>query len=292
MTLSSAIRYTVAAMPTILITGASRGIGRATTQRLANAGWTVFAGVRDDGAGEELRALAPALITPVVLDITDADHVADLDRVLPAELDAVVNNAGIVVGGPVEAVSPEQFRHQLDVNVIGQHAVTRALLPRLRASRGRVLFVSSVSGRIATPMTGAYNASKFALEGMADVLRMELRPWKIPVVLIEPGQTDTDIWRDAESTLESLVSDMSREHRSLYAKHIAGYRKSIPLSQKVAVPADTVAATIESALTARRPRARYVVGAANKVQATMVGALPTAVADLLLRTVIGVPRRP
>ena len=133
MTLSSAIRYTVAAMPTILITGASRGIGRATTQRLANAGWTVFAGVRDDGAGEELRALAPALITPVVLDITDADHVADLDRVLPAELDAVVNNAGIVVGGPVEAVSPEQFRHQLDVNVIGQHAVTRALLPRLRA---------------------------------------------------------------------------------------------------------------------------------------------------------------
>jgi NAD(P)-dependent dehydrogenase (short-subunit alcohol dehydrogenase family) len=279
-------------MPTLLITGASRGIGRATVQRLANAGWNVYAGVRDESAGDELRKHAPELITPVVLDITNDDHVADLDRVLPAELNAVVNNAGIVVGGPVEAVSPEQLRHQLDVNVVGQHAVTRALLPRLRASRGRVLFVSSVSGRIATPMTGAYNASKFALEGMADALRMELRPWKIPVVLIEPGQTDTDIWRDAEATLEGLVGDMSHEHQTLYAKHIAGYRKSIPISQKVAAPASAVATIIETALTARRPRARYVVGAANKVQATVVGALPTAVSDLMLRTVIGVPRRP
>ncbi|MCZ4550340.1 SDR family oxidoreductase [Gordonia rubripertincta] len=276
-------------MPTILITGAARGIGLAITERLAASGWDVIAGVRDERAADELRA---PNVTPVILDITNPDQVAELDQVLPQRLDAVVNNAGIVVGGPVEALTPDQLRHQLDVNVIGQHAVTRAVLPRLRTSQGRIVFVSSISGRVATPMTGAYNASKFALEGMADALRMELAPWKIRVVLIEPGQTDTDIWRDAETTLESTVESMTTEHRTLYARQIAGYRKSIPLSQKLAVPADSVAASVETALRAKRPRARYVVGRANQVQAALVGAMPTALSDKVIRIVTGVPRRP
>lgn len=276
-------------MPTILITGAARGIGLAITERLAASGWDVIAGVRDERSADELTA---PNVTPVILDITNPDQVAELDRVLPQRLDAVVNNAGIVVGGPVEALTPDQLRHQLDVNVIGQHAVTRAVLPRLRTSQGRIVFVSSISGRVATPMTGAYNASKFALEGMADALRMELTPWKIRVVLIEPGQTDTDIWRDAETTLESTVENMTTEHRTLYARQIAGYRKSIPLSQKLAVPADSVAASVETALRAKRPRARYVVGRANQVQAALVGAMPTALSDRVIRIVTGVPRRP
>lgn len=276
-------------MPTILITGAARGIGLAITERLAASGWDVIAGVRDERSADELRA---PNVTPVILDITNPDQVAELDQVLPQRLDAVVNNAGIVVGGPMEALTPDQLRHQLDVNVIGQHAVTRAVLPRLRTSRGRIVFVSSISGRVATPMTGAYNASKFALEGMADALRMELAPWKIRVVLIEPGQTDTDIWRDAETTLESTVESMTTEHRTLYARQIAGYRKSIPLSQKLAVPADSVAASVETALRAKRPRARYVVGRANQVQAALVGAMPTALSDRVIRIVTGVPRRP
>jgi NAD(P)-dependent dehydrogenase (short-subunit alcohol dehydrogenase family) len=276
-------------MPTILITGAARGIGLAITERLVASGWDVIAGVRDERSADGLKA---PHVEPVILDITNPDHVADLDRVLPQRLDAVVNNAGIVVGGPVEALTPDQLRHQLDVNVIGQHAVTRAVLPRLRASQGRIVFVSSISGRVATPMTGAYNASKFALEGMADALRMELAPWKIRVILIEPGQTDTDIWRDAETTLESTVQDMTPEHSALYARQIAGYRKSIPLSQKVAVPADSVAASIETALRSKRPRARYVVGRANQVQAALVGAMPTSLSDRVIRTVTGVPRRP
>lgn len=114
---------------------------------------------------------------------------------LPDRLDAVVNNAGIVVDGPVEAVALEDLRRQLEVNVVGQAAVTQAVLPRIRASRGRIVFVSSLSGRIATPFMGAHSASKFAIEGLADALRIELRPWGIKVILVEPSSTDTDLWR-------------------------------------------------------------------------------------------------
>jgi NAD(P)-dependent dehydrogenase (short-subunit alcohol dehydrogenase family) len=227
-----------------------------------------------------------------VLDITNADHLAALDESLPATLDAVVNNAGVVVGGPIEAVPLAELRRQLEVNVVGQAAVTQAVLPRLRESRGRLVFVSSLSGRVATPLSGPYNASKFALEGMADALRMELAPWGIRVVLIEPAQTDTDLWRQADGALNDAVAALSTEHRELYARHIAGFRKSIPRSQRMAAPVDGVAATIERALTARRPRARYVVGASARAQAFFVWLTPTSVLDLVLRAGTGVPRRP
>jgi NAD(P)-dependent dehydrogenase (short-subunit alcohol dehydrogenase family) len=252
----------------------------------------VIAGVRDLGHGESLAEREPRRITPVRLDITDDGDVSALDASLPARLDAVVNNAGVVVGGPVETVPVSELRHQLEVNVVGQVAVTQAVLPRLRASHGRVVFVSSVSGRIATPMSGAYNASKFGLEGIADALRMEVAPWGIRVSIVQPAQTDTDIWRRADDQLVDTVGMLSSEHRELYAKHIEGFRKSIPRSQRMASPADGVAATIEKALTDRRPRARYIVGRGPRAQALVALALPTPVRDALLRTVGGVPRRP
>src|SRR5271166_1038313 len=163
-------------MPSVLVTGASRGIGRATALRLAARGWSVVAGVRRSEDGEALSAAQPGRIATVQLDVTDEQQIAALDGALPAHLDALVNNAGVVVGSPIEAVPLSELRRQLEVNVVGQAAVTQALLPRLRASRGRVVFVSSLSGRVATPLMGPYSASKFALEGMADALRMELAP--------------------------------------------------------------------------------------------------------------------
>jgi NAD(P)-dependent dehydrogenase (short-subunit alcohol dehydrogenase family) len=279
-------------VPSVLVTGATRGIGRATAIRLAEHGWEVFAGVRRPQDGEGLAGSQPGRISPVVLDITDPDQVAGLERALPGELDAVVNNAGIVVGGPLEAVPLSELRNQLEVNVVGQVAVTQALLPRLRRSRGRIVFVSSLNGKVATPLTGPYNASKFALEAVADSLRMELAPWGIRVALVEPAQTDTDLWRRADDQLESTVALLSAEHRNLYAKHIEGYRKSIPRSQRMARPAETVAETIERALTARRPRARYVVGTPARIQAVLARMTPTPVLDVMLRAGTGVPRRP
>jgi NAD(P)-dependent dehydrogenase (short-subunit alcohol dehydrogenase family) len=195
------------------------------------------------------------------------------------------------VGGPIEATSTDELRRQLEVNVVGQAAVTQAVLPRLRAARGRIVFLSSVSGRVATPLSGAYNASKFGLEGMADALRMELAPWGIKVILVEPAQTDTDMWRLADKEFDAAVSTLSPEHRTLYAKHLEGFRKMIPRSQKMAAPVDGVAATIEKALTARRPRARYVVGRSAQVQALMAQLTPTSVLDKVLSAGTGVPRR-
>jgi NAD(P)-dependent dehydrogenase (short-subunit alcohol dehydrogenase family) len=279
-------------MPRVLVTGAARGIGRATTLRLAASGWDVIAGVRRVEDGEALVQEAPQRITAVELDITDDERVTAVAEGLPPDLDAVVNNAGIVVGGPVEAVPLHELRRQLEVNVVGQASVTQAVLPRLRRSRGRVVFVSSLSGRVATPMFGPYNASKFALEGMADALRLELAPWGIRVALVEPAQTDTDLWRNADADLNESIGLLTPEHRSLYAKHIDGFRKSIPRSQRAASPVDGVAAVIEKALTDKRPRARYVVGRSARIQAFLSDVTPTRVLDVMLRTGTGVPRKP
>jgi NAD(P)-dependent dehydrogenase (short-subunit alcohol dehydrogenase family) len=279
-------------MPRVLVTGAGRGIGLATVQRLAAAGWDVIAGVRQAQDGERVAALAPGRITPATLDITNVGQVAALGDLVAGQLDAVVNNAGIAVTGPLEGLALADLRRQLEINVTGQLAVTQAVLPALRASGGRIVFVSSLSGRVANPMMGAYNASKYALEGMADALRMELSPWGVKVVLVEPAQTDTDLWRNADETVEQTVAALSDEHRQLYNKHITGMRKVVRLSQKMAAPVDGVAAVIEKALTDRRPRARYVVGTPARVQASLLALTPTPVLDFVMKTASGVPRRP
>jgi NAD(P)-dependent dehydrogenase (short-subunit alcohol dehydrogenase family) len=279
-------------MPAVLLTGASRGIGRATTLRLARAGWTVWATVRSAADGQELAAEAGgAAVHPLQLEVTSDEQIAALDAALPERLDAIVNNAGIVVSGPLETLSATDLREQFDVNVVGAVALTNLVLPRLRASRGRIVFVSSLSGVISTPMTGAYNASKFALEAIADAWRLELRPWGIKVILVEPAMTDTDLWRKAPETLEAEAAEMSAEHRELYAEHLDGMRKTVPRMQKMAKPVDTVAAAIEKALTAARPRARYPVGTDVRVQAALSGVTPDRVKDAAFARLTGTPPR-
>ena len=271
-------------MPAVLITGAGRGIGRAAALRMAAAGWDVHAGVRQAGDAPEGER-----ITPVVLDVTDSTQIAALGEALPERLDAVVNNAGVVTPGPVEGLPLDALRQQLEVNVTGQVAVTQAVLPRLRESKGRVLFVSSVSGRVASPLMGGYNASKFAIEGIADALRMELRPWGVAVVLIEPGSIDTDLWRNAQDSATEAEENMEPRHRDLYADHLAGMRKAITRIQKQAAPVDKVAAAIEKALTADRPRSRYLVGADAKMQVALRAALPTRALDAAIGKATGQP---
>jgi NAD(P)-dependent dehydrogenase (short-subunit alcohol dehydrogenase family) len=276
-------------VPSVLISGASRGIGRATALRLARAGWTVYGTVRRDEDGEELVAEAGDAVRPLRLDVTDDAGIAALGEALPERLDAIVNNAGIVVSGPLESLSAEDFREQFEVNVVGAVTLTNLVLPRLRASHGRIVFVSSLSGLISTPMTGAYNASKFAIEAIADAWRLELRPWGIKVVLVEPAMTDTDLWRKAPETLESDAAAMSDEHRDLYGAHLDGMRKTVPRIQKMAKPVDSVAAAIERALTVTRPRARYQVGADVKVQAALSAVTPARVMDALNGRFTGMP---
>ncbi len=275
-------------MPIVLVTGASRGIGNTIATHLAAGGWDVIAGVRTDADAARLRA-EDSRLTPVMLDVTDENHIAALDQSLPEQLDAVVNNAGVVVGGPMETVPLGELRRQLDINVIGQIAVTQAVLPRLRASRGRVVFISSVNGKIAFPLFGPYCASKFAIEAAADSLRIELKPWGIHVSVVEPAQTDTDMWRTADATVDDTIAAMTDDSPRLYDRHLVGLKKSIPVSQKMAVPPEKVAQVVEEALIARHPRARYVVGLGPKLQLALITRLPTAVRDRVLR---GVARQP
>ncbi|NNH73524.1 SDR family oxidoreductase [Nocardia uniformis] len=277
-------------MKSVLVTGAARGIGKAISLRLAETGWQVYAGVRKPADGDALVAQHPGII-PVLLDITDADQIAALDQTLPADLDAVVNNAGIVVDGPVEILSTESLRDQFEVNVIGTIAVTQAVLPRIRANKGRIVFLSSLSGRISTPGTGAYNSSKFALEGMVDALRIELRPWGIPVSMIEPGPIATDMWSDAVQMVDNTIARLTPAQSELYANHLAGMRKMAQQVQKIAAPVSTVVDEVERALTTRRPKARYVVGLSGKIQALSAGLTPTPILDAVLAMASGIKRR-
>ncbi|HEX8975665.1 MAG TPA: SDR family oxidoreductase [Solirubrobacteraceae bacterium] len=273
-------------MSTVLVTGAGRGIGRAIALDLAGRGWQVHAGVRRPEDGDELRRAHPA-IQPLTLDVTATEQIERLPEALGGRLDALVNNAGIVVGGPVECLSADGLRRQLDVNLVGQVAVTQAVLPLLRAARGRIVFISSISGRVAAPFMGAYAASKFALEGMADALRVELRPWGIRVVLVEPGSIDTDLWRNVGQTVDEVEAGLTAEHRQLYGRQISATRKLTARIAKQAAPAEKVTAAVGEALGAARPKPRYVVGTDAKLQLAVKALLPDRLMDAVQARVTG-----
>jgi NAD(P)-dependent dehydrogenase (short-subunit alcohol dehydrogenase family) len=286
-------------VPLALVTGASTGIGRATALRLAGAGWTVLAGVRDPDAGERLRAEAPASerLVPLRLDVTDpvdlaaaGERVRELSQSSGASsgggLDALVNNAGIGVGGPLELISGEDLRRQFDVNVFAQVAVTQALLPALRRARGRIVFVSSIGGRVAMAFTAPYAASKHAIEALADALRVELRSSGVRVALVEPGSVATPIWEKARADAQAVAipPELDRE----YGKVPAAMARTLEATARRGVAPELVAETIERALTERRPRARYLVGADARAMLAIKRVLPDLVFDRFVRRALGV----
>jgi NAD(P)-dependent dehydrogenase (short-subunit alcohol dehydrogenase family) len=284
-------------MPTALITGASTGIGEATALRLAQAGWTVLAGVRDADAGERLAANAPAgRVQPLTLDVTDfeqirqaAARVSELNGggdSSPGRLDALVNNAGIGFGGPLELIHPDDLRKQFDVNVLGQIAVTQALLPALRAARGRVVFMSSVGGRVAMAFTAPYAASKHAIEAIGDALRVELATSHVQVALIEPGSVATPIWDKARQSGDKLAVPASLQKE--YGHVPEAMDKTLQDTAKRGVPADQVAQTIERALGARRMKSRYIVGRDARAMMIVRRLLPDHVFDRVARRALGV----
>jgi NAD(P)-dependent dehydrogenase (short-subunit alcohol dehydrogenase family) len=285
-------------MPTALVTGASTGIGQATALRLARAGWTVLAGVRDDAAGGRLAAEASARggggsVEPIALDVTDARQIADAAALVatrdgsgPGRLDALVNNAGIGVGGPLELIPIDDVRRQLDVNVIGQVAVTQAMLPALRAARGRIVFVSSVGGRVAMAFTAPYAASKHAVEAIGDALRVELRTSDVQVALVEPGSVATPIWDKGRAEAEDF--EVPDELRQQYGHIPEAIDRMLRSTGERGVPPEQVAETIERALTARRMRARYVVGRDARAMIAIRRLLPDLVFDRFARRALGV----
>lgn len=271
-------------MRSVLVTGSSTGIGRATALRLDRAGWRVFAGVRRQEDAEALRADGSERLVPLMLDVTDADLIAAAAQRVEAEarggLDGLVNNAGVAIPGPLETLAIEDFRRQIEVNLTSHVAVTQALLPSIRAARGRLVFISSIGGRVALPLTGAYHAAKFGIEAVGDVFRQELRPWGIKVAIVEPGSIDTPIWERGERTADELATP---EREALYGEVVDRYRQVIQDTAERGIPAEKVAEAIEHALTARRPGARYLVGLEAKMGARARMLLPTPIFDRIVR---------
>lgn len=244
---------------TAIVTGASSGIGQACAARLARAGWRVLAGVRREGD-------APEGTEEILLDVTDAEQIRGAaERV--DELDGLVNNAGIALGSPLELVPVDQLRYQLEVNLVGQVAVTQALLPALRRAKGRIVFMGSIAGRSALPFLAPYAASKHALEAVADSLRLELKPFGIPVSIVEPGSIRTAIWSRSAARADELAATADSELAELYADRVAAFRSLALKRGEGGAPADRVAEVVEEALTAERPHARYLVGKDAKLRA-------------------------
>jgi NAD(P)-dependent dehydrogenase (short-subunit alcohol dehydrogenase family) len=283
------------AVPLALITGASTGIGHATAMRLAGSGWTVLAGVRDSAAGERLAAEGPGQrIVPLRLDVTDGGQIAataELVAVQPgatvrAGLDALVNNAGIGIGGPLEVIGEEDWRRQFDVNFFGQIAVTRAMLPALRVARGRIVFLSSIGGRVAMGFNGPYAASKHAIEAVGDALRVELHNSGVQVGLIEPGSIATPIWDKSRGAADGLtIPPELHEH---YGKVPAALDKVLADTARRGISPDVVAATIEKSLTAQRMPARSLVGRDAKAMLLAKRLLPDHLFDRIVRGRIGI----
>jgi NAD(P)-dependent dehydrogenase (short-subunit alcohol dehydrogenase family) len=271
----------------VLVTGASSGIGRKAALLLDRDGYRVFAGVRREPDGESLRREASERLTPVLLDVTDAASIAAAAKEIEAELAGaglagLVNNAGIGVGGPLEFLPLEELRRVLEVNAVGVVAVTQACLPLLRRARGRVVVVGSISGRLSVPFGGPYCASKFAVEALCDSLRMELAPWGMQVSLVEPGDVDTPIWEKTQGYADRMLAKLPQAARELYADAIVAVRRQLDQSARGASPPEACARAIAHALSARRPRTRYLVGTDARIQAAVVRFLPDRLRDRLV----------
>ena len=275
----------------IIITGASSGIGLECARRLSSRGFHVFAGYRKESDVPRLEKLAPGRVTPVRLDVTEAASIKSAVTAITGSPDGVipfglVNNAGISIAGPLEMLPMESFKKQVDVNLVGQLAVTQALLPVLRAHHGRVLLMGSILGRFALPFLGAYSCAKFALEAMADALSMELAGTGVSVSIIEPGNIATPIWEKSRDVALKAAEDLSGEQWDIYrdaARSALGYL--MRLSQK-GISADAVAATVEKALTSRMPKRRYTVGLDSWFLGRLLPAFPGALRQAILRRVV------
>ncbi len=280
----------------VLVTGASSGMGKAFALRLAQGGFTVFAGVRKESDARQLGESGSQSVRPVLLDVTSEQQIAEalatIREAVGAEgLAGLVNNAGIAVTGPMELVPLEELRRQFEVNVIGQVAVTQAFLPLLRAARGRIVNVGSVGARFALPFGGPLNSSKAALESVNDSLRMELLPWGIRVVLVSPGSIRTSAEGKLAVNSEAALSSFPPEGRARYSASYRSFVRSMLALESHGVGPEVVAETVYQALTVPKPRRRYPVGPRSRLLPLLFTTLPAGAADALRLRLFHVHRR-
>ena len=272
-----------------VITGASTGIGAATARELARRGFHVLAGVRRDRDADAIRAPG---IEPLIIDITNADHIRALATRVQGDpqgraVRALVNNAGIGVNVPVEAFAIGEWRRLLEVNFFGHIAVIQALLPALIRSKGRVVNISSVGGKIAMATYGPYAGTKFALEAVSDSLRREIAPSGVQVVVVEPAAVRTKIGDRAIARAQEVASTMTPEQSERYGRLVEAITAQAASAMESGLSADAAAKVIAQAVTARKPRTRYTIGR----EAALLPLL-TTLPDRMLDCILAAALRP
>lgn len=281
---------------TVVITGASTGIGEACALRLDKAGWRVFAGVRKDADAQRLRKQCSERLTPIVLDVTDQSQIDAAvktvgDAVGASGLQGVVNNAGVSVNGPLEYLTSDDLRKQFEVNVIGQIAVTQSFLELIRNGHGSIVFIGSIAGKMATPFLGPYCASKHAMEALSDSLRQELRPWGISVSLVEPGSIATKIWEKGMADADEYERNMPEDAMMRYGNSFRALKDAAQKFEDAGIPADRVAKVVEHALSSSRPRTRYIVGFDATIQSILRRVAPDRLRDRLVAMQLKLPTK-
>lgn len=280
----------------VFITGASSGIGRASALLMAQSGWRVFAGVRKTEHGEQLQSESPANITPVILDVTDRAGIRAAAEQVSAQLDGrgldgLANIAGVGLARPVEYVSAEELQEIFDINVFGQIAVTQAFLPAIRRSRGRIVNITSVGAHIGIPFGGGLNSSKGAFGLLTDSLRLELRPFGIRVCTIEPGAVKTPAVEKTLGNVDAAIGKLPPQGAAEYGAMFREFTRRAYKREMSGNAPEAVAKAVHHALTARRPRIRYRIGADAHVLATLPEILPARLLDLLLLKMLGLPTK-
>lgn len=282
--------------PTVLITGASTGIGKACALYLDRHGYRVFAGIRNPDDGMALRQAASAQLTPLILDVTKPDTIAESQAIIAQAvgqhgIQGLINNAGIAILGAVEFLPLETLRHQFEVNFFGQIAVTQAFMPLLRNGQGRIINMSSTGGRFATPFLAPYHASKFALEALSDSLRMELATWQLPVIVIEPASIATPIWEKSLAKAKQDIEALSLEAKDRYASIFQKMIDKVNDVGTIGISPDTVAATVHHALTARHPKTRYLIGM-SRLRYFLATIIPDRWRDRVILSAAGIGPQP
>jgi NAD(P)-dependent dehydrogenase (short-subunit alcohol dehydrogenase family) len=275
-----------------VVTGASTGIGRATAIELDRIGFRVFAGVRKDSDAESIRGEGSERLEPLMIDVADEASVdaaarSVAEKIGDAGLAGLVNNAGIVVAGPLEGLPLDELRRQLEVNVVAQVGVTQAFLPALRRARGRIVLMSSVGGRLSIPFMAPYHASKWGLEAIGDALRVELKPWDIEVVIVEPGAIATPFWQKGQDTADEVEGKLDPGIRDLYEKQLKAVRGAARKSEAEGIPPERVAEVVSEALTSKRPKTRYLVGRDARLNARVRRIVPDRLFDRLISRELG-----
>jgi NAD(P)-dependent dehydrogenase (short-subunit alcohol dehydrogenase family) len=270
----------------VVITGASSGIGRASVEQMIRSGWHVFGTVRKRADQEQLQNLGREEVTPVIMDVEDGASIGAAAREIEAQLngrglDALVNCAGIGLARPVEYAKLDDLRRIFEINVFGQIAVTQALAHLLRKNHGRIVNVTSVGVNLAIPFGGLLNASKSALGMLSDTLRLELHPFGVRVIAVEPGAIATPAVEKTLGDIEKVIADLPAQAQSQYGEILRSFARVAYAMEKSGSSPEVVARVIMRALTSERPRIRYRVGKHAKLLATLPKILPESVMDAL-----------